>query len=101
LGNLIAWINRDFGVGPDDRVLFLAAMGFDLSVYDVFGLLAAGGSVRVVAQSERARPERLLALLLAEPITFWDSGPPPPCSSSPRSSPRCRRPARAPSAGSS
>jgi len=75
VGNLIAWINRDFGVGPDDRVLFLAAMGFDLSVYDVFGLLAAGGSVRVVAQSDVRDPERLLALLLAEPITFWDSAP--------------------------
>jgi amino acid adenylation domain-containing protein len=73
--NLIAWINRDFGVGPGDRVLFLTAAGFDLSVYDMFGLLAAGGSVRVVSRDDARDPERLLALLLTEPITFWDSAP--------------------------
>jgi amino acid adenylation domain-containing protein len=75
VGNLLSWINRDFDVGPDDRVLFVTAMGFDLSVYDMFGLLAAGGSVRVVAERDVRDPERLLALLFAEPITFWDSAP--------------------------
>ena len=32
-------------VGPGDRVLALSSLSFDLSVYDIFGLLAAGGCV--------------------------------------------------------
>jgi len=72
---LVEWINRDFGVGPSDRVLFLTSIGFDLSVYDVFGLLAAGGSLRVVPQRSVGRPERLIEILEEEPITFWNSAP--------------------------
>ncbi|PRH77898.1 hypothetical protein C6N75_17915 [Streptomyces solincola] len=73
--NLIRWVNTTFGIGPDDRVLFITAFGFDLSVYDVFGLLAAGGSVRVATDDEVRDPRRLLSVLDGEPITFWDSAP--------------------------
>lgn len=73
--NLIRWVNSTFGVGPHDRVLFLTAFGFDLSVYDVFGLLAAGGVVRVASEDELRDPQRLLSVLDEEPITFWDSAP--------------------------
>ncbi|MFC4147348.1 non-ribosomal peptide synthetase [Micromonospora mangrovi] len=73
--NLIRWVNTTHGVGPDDQVLFVTSPGFDLSVYDVFGLLAAGGSVRVAASDELRDPHRLLTVLDSEPITFWDSAP--------------------------
>src|SRR5882724_11295096 len=73
--NLIRWVNRTFGIGPADRVLFLTALSFDLSVYDVFGLLAAGGSIRVVPEEDLREPERLLAWLSGDGITFWDSAP--------------------------
>ncbi|MEU3838646.1 amino acid adenylation domain-containing protein [Streptomyces sp. NPDC028635] len=73
--NLIRWVNGTFAVGPRDRVLFLTAFGFDLSVYDVFGLLAAGGSVRVASDEEIRDPRRLLAVLDGEAVTFWDSAP--------------------------
>jgi amino acid adenylation domain-containing protein len=73
--NLFDWVNRTFGVGPGDRVLFITSLGFDLSVYDVFGLLAAGGSVRVVTERDIREPEALVRLLSEEPITFWDSAP--------------------------
>ncbi|HSK79529.1 MAG TPA: amino acid adenylation domain-containing protein, partial [Thermoanaerobaculia bacterium] len=73
--NLIEWVNGTFGVGPGDRVLFVASLGFDLSVYDVFGLLAAGGSVRVATDEEVRDPERLVRILTEEPVTFWDSAP--------------------------
>lgn len=39
--NLIEWVNTTFSVGPDDRILFITSLTFDLSVYDVFGVLAA------------------------------------------------------------
>ncbi|HEV2736021.1 MAG TPA: amino acid adenylation domain-containing protein [Longimicrobiaceae bacterium] len=73
--NLIDWVNGVFGVGPEDRVLFVTSLSFDLSVYDVFGLLAAGGSVRVATAEEARDPERLVRVLAEEPVTFWDSAP--------------------------
>ncbi len=73
--NLIDWVNGTFGVGPADRVLFVTSLSFDLSVYDVFGLLAAGGSVRVATADETRDPERLVRALAEEPVTFWDSAP--------------------------
>ena len=73
--NLIDWVNRTCGIGPADRVLFVTSLCFDLSVYDVFGLLAAGGSIQVVAEDEVRDPRALAHLLLTRPITFWDSAP--------------------------
>ncbi|MGA7306151.1 MAG: AMP-binding protein, partial [Rhodothermales bacterium] len=43
--NTIRDVNRRFDIGPSDRVLALSSLSFDLSVYDVFGTLAAGGSI--------------------------------------------------------
>ncbi|HEX7239037.1 MAG TPA: amino acid adenylation domain-containing protein, partial [Longimicrobiaceae bacterium] len=73
--NLIDWANEKFGMGPSDRVLFVTSLSFDLSVYDVFGLLAAGGSVRVASAEEVRDPEALVRALAEEPLTFWDSAP--------------------------
>lgn len=73
--NLIDWIGREHRIGSRDRVLFVTSLCFDLSVYDVFGLLAAGGSIRVVSAADVRDPQRLLQILMTEPITFWDSAP--------------------------
>ena len=73
--NLIDWVNSTCAVGPADRVLFITSLGFDLSVYDVFGLLAAGGSIRVAVREELEDPRALARILAEEPITFWDSAP--------------------------
>ncbi|HYO16003.1 MAG TPA: amino acid adenylation domain-containing protein, partial [Thermoanaerobaculia bacterium] len=73
--NLVHWVNRRFRVGPSDTLLFVTALSFDLSVYDVFGILAAGGTVRIASGPELRDPEGLVRLLLHEPITFWDSAP--------------------------
>ncbi|HEX5715599.1 MAG TPA: amino acid adenylation domain-containing protein, partial [Thermoanaerobaculia bacterium] len=73
--NLIRWAHRTFDFSPADRVLFVTSLSFDLSVFDVFGLLAAGGSIRIATEEEVREPERLLRALAEEPITFWDSAP--------------------------
>jgi amino acid adenylation domain-containing protein len=73
--NLIDWVNRRFEVGSADKLLFTTSICFDLSVYDMFGMLAAGGVVRIALEDELADPERLLAILASEEITFWDSAP--------------------------
>ncbi|HVR07865.1 MAG TPA: amino acid adenylation domain-containing protein, partial [Thermoanaerobaculia bacterium] len=75
VANLIAWINRTFGVGAADRGLFVTSLSFDLSVYDVFGVLAAGGTIHVATAEELDDPHRLVRLLRTGGITLWDSAP--------------------------
>ncbi|MCW2482933.1 AMP-binding protein, partial [Candidatus Symbiopectobacterium sp. NZEC135] len=41
--NTLADINHRFAVGAQDAMLALANLSFDLAVYDLFGVLAAGG----------------------------------------------------------
>lgn len=73
--NLILWVNNRFNISQHDRVLFITSMCFDLSVYDVFGLLSAGGSVVIANQQEVINVEKLKNLLHHYKITFWDSVP--------------------------
>jgi non-ribosomal peptide synthetase component F len=56
--NTILDINRRFGVTTGDRVLAVCSLNFDLSVYDVFGLLGIGGSL-VVPQPAIAGVDRI------------------------------------------
>ncbi len=73
--NLIEWMNRTFDIRESDRVLAVASLCFDLSVYDIFGVLAAGGVVRIATSEDTKNPERLLQILAKEPITLWNSAP--------------------------
>jgi amino acid adenylation domain-containing protein len=73
--NLIDWVNRTHRIGPSDRVLFVTSLSFDLSVYDIFGLLAAGGSIEIATEDDLRQPERLLAKLARPSATVWDSAP--------------------------
>ena len=73
--NTILDINDRFGVGPQDRVLALSRLNFDLSVYDIFGLLAAGGTI-VMPSPELAQDTTHWAQLVAgEKITLWNTVP--------------------------
>ncbi len=73
--NLIEWMNRTHGITDGDRVLFVTSASFDLSVYDVFGLLAAGGQVVIASDEEVRNPGRLLEMVNCGEITLWDSAP--------------------------
>ncbi|MCP5060676.1 MAG: amino acid adenylation domain-containing protein [bacterium] len=73
--NLITWVNERFAVGPDDRLLFVTSPCFDLSVYDIFGTLAAGASIRIASSEDLQEPDALVELLTQGGITFWDSAP--------------------------
>jgi amino acid adenylation domain-containing protein len=73
--NTIRDINERFRVGPRDRVLALSSLNFDLSVYDIFGVLGAGGAV-IIPEAARVRdPLYLLALARRERVTIWNSVP--------------------------
>ncbi|OQP45852.1 hypothetical protein A4H97_31915 [Niastella yeongjuensis] len=73
--NLVEWVNDTFRISANDRLLFITSMCFDLSVYDVFGMLAAGGTVVIARNEEVQQVDTLKKLLKEERITFWDSVP--------------------------
>ncbi len=68
-------INRRYSIGPRDSVLGLSALNFDLSVYDIFGVLGAGGSL-VLPDADKLRdPDHWLALMDTHGITVWNTVP--------------------------
>jgi pyochelin synthetase len=73
--NTILDINRRFDVGPGDRVLAVSSLSFDLSVYDIFGVLAAGGTVVVLDPSGVRDPAHWAGLALRQQVTIWNSVP--------------------------
>jgi len=73
--NLLQWVNIEFSMGPQDCLLFITSMCFDLSVYDIFGLLAAGGSIVMVEKQELMDAPVLKDMLVKHKVTFWDSVP--------------------------
>ena len=75
--NTLLDLNERYGVGRADRVLALSSLSFDLSVYDVFGLLSAGASV-VVPPSEVVSPPdpaAWLRLVVSHGVTVWNTVP--------------------------
>lgn len=73
VANTIAAINERFEVRPGDRMLSLASLATGLTVYDIFGVLGAGGTV-VLAEQPRD-PAALGDALAAHGITLWNSVP--------------------------
>ncbi|MFE7659498.1 non-ribosomal peptide synthetase [Streptomyces celluloflavus] len=73
--NTVEDINRRFGVGAEDRVLGLAGLGFDLSVYDIFGPLSRGGCLVMPHAERRADPSHWTELIDTHRVTVWDSVP--------------------------
>jgi amino acid adenylation domain-containing protein len=74
--NTLAWVNRTFDVSAADRVLAINTPCFDLSVYDYFGVPAAGGALVMPSAGELASPELLARKLHTSHITLWNSAPP-------------------------
>ncbi|GAA2642234.1 hypothetical protein GCM10010399_90190 [Dactylosporangium fulvum] len=73
--NHVLDINRRLGTGPDDRALAVAGLYFDMSVYDVFGILAAGGAAVLPDAARRTEPDHWATLVPAESVTFWAAVP--------------------------
>lgn len=73
--NTILDINQRFGVGPQDRILALSSLSFDLSIYDIFGTLAAGGTVIIPEASEMRNPAHWAEMINREKVTIWNSVP--------------------------
>ncbi|MGW3276792.1 non-ribosomal peptide synthetase, partial [Nocardia rhamnosiphila] len=73
--NTLADLEERYGLGARDRVLAVAAVDFDLSVFDLFGVLGAGGSAVIVPDEDRRDPGRWLALVREHGVTVWNTVP--------------------------
>ena len=74
-GNTIADINLRFQVQEDDVGILLAQLNFDLSVYDIFGILGTGGRLVIPQADMDKNPIHLTQLMLAHRPTIWNSVP--------------------------
>ncbi|CAL9366235.1 Phenyloxazoline synthase MbtB [Streptomyces sp. enrichment culture] len=74
--NTVDDLNERFAVGPEDRCLALSALDFDLSVYDVFGLLGAGGAVVLIDEADRREARPWAELVRGHRVTLLNCVPP-------------------------
>ncbi|MEU4279361.1 amino acid adenylation domain-containing protein [Streptomyces tanashiensis] len=73
--NTVVDVNERYGVTAADRALGLSAMHFDLSVYDVFGLLSVGGALVLPEPAAHREPARWAELVTEHKVTVWNSVP--------------------------
>jgi pyochelin synthetase len=73
--NTVVDINRRFAIDERDRVLALSSLGFDLSVWDIFGTFAAGGVLVMPPASERPDPSAWARTAREHGVTVWNSVP--------------------------
>ena len=73
--NSIEDIIQRFNVKESDRVLAISSLSFDLSVFDIFGLLSVGGTIVLPAAKDIKDPSCWHNLINLENITIWNSVP--------------------------
>ena len=75
VANTVVDINERFGIGAHDRVLAVSDFTFDLSVWDIFGIFAAGGTVVLPEPGLEREVTHLYELCRAHGVTVWNSVP--------------------------
>ncbi|MFP5270440.1 non-ribosomal peptide synthetase [Coleofasciculus sp.] len=73
--NVVVHTNQRFNISSQDRILALTALNHDLSVYDIFGLLSAGGTIVMPDACGTKDPSHWAELIVREQVTLWNSVP--------------------------
>ncbi|WP_019973208.1 non-ribosomal peptide synthetase [Mycobacterium sp. 141] len=73
--NTLTDINDRLGIGAHDAVLGVSQHTFDLSVYNMFGILAAGGTLVLADNADRANPQSWSDVITEHGVTVWNSVP--------------------------
>jgi len=73
--NTINAVNSRFNVSNQDRILALSDLSFDLSVYDIFGILSTGGVIVFPSQDKIKEPSYWIELIEKYKITIWNTVP--------------------------
>ncbi|MEQ9672605.1 MAG: amino acid adenylation domain-containing protein [Coleofasciculus sp. G2-EDA-02] len=73
--NVVVHTNQRFNISSQDRILAITALNHDLSVYDIFGLLSAGGTIVMPDACGTKDPSHWAELIVREQVTLWNSVP--------------------------
>lgn len=73
--NTIKDINERFKVNEKDSILGLSKLSFDLSVYDIFGLLSVGGKIVFPDEKSYLEASHWYNLVRKHYITVWNTVP--------------------------
>ncbi|MFI2620623.1 amino acid adenylation domain-containing protein [Streptomyces sp. NPDC018584] len=73
--NTVVDINERIGLAPGDRVFGISSLAFDLSVWDVFGTLAAGAALVIPEPTPLPDPIAWTGTALRHGVTVWNSVP--------------------------
>ncbi|RKS76989.1 amino acid adenylation domain-containing protein [Actinomadura pelletieri DSM 43383] len=64
-----------FAIGPDDRAFGLSSLSFDLSVFDIFGVLGAGGALVLPGPDARTDAAAWTRMVVRHQVTVWNTVP--------------------------
>jgi amino acid adenylation domain-containing protein len=71
----VAWANTHFGAKTSDRISSHSPLHFDMSVWDVFGTLAAGAQLHLVPTQLSLTPHLIAEFMRSAQLTQWYSVP--------------------------
>ncbi len=75
VANLMETMQREPGIGPEDRLAAVTTLSFDMAVPEVMLPLAAGAEIVIVQRETAMDGNRLRALLEAEAVTILQATP--------------------------
>ncbi len=73
--NTVDAVNDLIKLGPSDSVLSVSSIGFDLSVYDIFGPLLVGAAVVMLPEDTARTPSAWTRTVTEHAVTVWNSAP--------------------------
>ncbi len=73
--NTILDVNSRYSIDAADRTLCISRLGFDLSVYDIYGPLSAGGCVVMPNEDQAMDPGSWPGLIARHGVTVWNTVP--------------------------
>ncbi|NHA02806.1 amino acid adenylation domain-containing protein [Mucilaginibacter sp. HC2] len=73
--NTLYDMNARFKITQNDKIFGISDLNFDLSVYDIFGVLACGAALILPLESERHHPDIWMKYVKDEGVTVWNSVP--------------------------
>ncbi|WP_173474677.1 amino acid adenylation domain-containing protein [Fibrobacter succinogenes] len=73
--NTIRDINERFNVSANDACMAISELDFDLSVYDIFGMLSTGGKVIVLSEEIKKEANVWKQIASDQKVTLWNSVP--------------------------
>lgn len=73
--NTINDLNEKYSINSNDTLLMVSAIDFDLSVYDIFGMLGVGGTLITTNEDNYRNPDEWIKIIEKYKVSVWDSVP--------------------------